>query len=141
VAISDKYLIWYIFPQRKAREMKKLLMGSVLGVALVAGAPGIASAAYPPAPCTNKTISITGARAQINGKPGIRVVGTTTCLDGQKIVPFFRFPGETSYTEGTARPNIEVNGSFEWRRKTGKKFYAYVMVGDVQSNRIIIPAP
>lgn len=121
--------------------MRKLLLGSVLGVALVAGAPGIASAAYPPAPCTNKTISITGARAQVNGKPGIRVVGTTTCLDGQKIVPFFKFPGETSYTEGTARPNIEVNGSFEWRRKTGKKFYAYVMVGDVKSNAIIIPAP
>jgi len=121
--------------------VKKLMLGFAVGVALVAGAPGIASAAYPPAPCTNKTISITGARIKIDGKDGIRVVGTTTCLDGQKIVPFFRFPGQTSYTEGTARPNIEVNGSFEWKRKTGKKFYAYVMVGDVKSNSIIIPAP
>ena len=121
--------------------MKKLILGFAVGVALVAGAPGIASAAYPPAPCTNKTISITGARIKIDGKDGFRVVGTTTCLDGQKIVPFFRFPGQTGYTEGTARPNIEVNGSFEWLRKTSKKVYTYVMVGDVKSNVIIIQAP
>lgn len=121
--------------------MRKLVLGIAVGVALVVGAPGIASAAYPPAPCTNKTISITGSRLTIDGKPGIRVVGTTTCLDGQKVVPFFRFPGQTEYAEGTARPNIEVNGSFEWKRKTGKKVYAYLMVGDVKSNTIIIPAP
>lgn len=121
--------------------MKKLVLGFAAGVILVTGAPGIASAAYPPAPCTNKTISITGTRIKIDGKAGFRVVGTTTCLDGQKIVPFFKFPGQTAYKEGTARPNIEVNGSFVWNRKTGKKVWAYVMVGDVKSNRIIIPAP
>ena len=122
--------------------MRKLVLGIAVGVALVVGAPGIASAAYPPAPCTNKTISITGSRLTIDGRPGIRVVGTTTCLDGQKVVPVFRFPGVNSYVESTARPNIEVNGSFEWKRKTGTyKVQAYVMVGDVKSNTIIIPAP
>ena len=121
--------------------MRKLMLGFAVGVVLVAGAPGSANAAYPPAPCTNKTISITGARITIGGKAGIRVVGTTTCLDGQRIVPFFKFPGQTDYTEGTARPNIEVNGSFEWLRKTSKKVYTYVMVGDVKSNTIIIQAP
>jgi len=56
-------------------------------------------------------------------------------------VPFFKVRGKTAYKESTARPNIEVNGSFVWNRKTGKAVWAYVMVGDVTSNRILIPAP
>ena len=116
--------------------MRKVLSGFAAGVALVVGAPGIASAAYPPAPCT---ITIVGERGTVNGKPGILVDGDTTC-QGKVVVPYLKFPGQESYTMGSARPNIEANGSFVWMRKTGKKIYVYVKVGDVISNRIIIPA-
>ena len=110
----------------------------VLGSGLALGAT--ADAAYPPAPCTNKTITITGARTMIDGKPGVKVTGNSTCLSGQTVVPYLRFPG-SGYFEGTARPNIETSGNFEFFRKTGKKIYLYFKVGDVVSNSIIIPAP
>lgn len=56
-------------------------------------------------------------------------------------MPYFRFPGETSFAQGSARL-VVTNGEFTWSRKTGKKFYAYITSTDglVVSNRIIIPA-
>ena len=89
-----------------------------------------------------KTITITGSRTTVSGKPGIEVDGITVGFeDGKTVIPYFRFPGETTYTEGTARPVI-TDDAFMWQRKTGKKFYAYVTSDDgaVQSNRVIIPA-
>jgi hypothetical protein len=89
-----------------------------------------------------KTITITGSRTTVSGKPGIEVDGITVGFeDGKTVVPYFRFPGETSYTEGSARPVI-TDDAFMWQRKTGKKFYAYVTSDDgaVQSNRVIIAA-
>ena len=61
--------------------------------------------------------------------------------DGKTVIPYFRFPGETTFAEGSARPVI-TDGSFTWQRKTGKKFYAYVTNddGSTTSNRVIIPA-
>lgn len=90
-----------------------------------------------------RTIIITGERTTVSGKPGIMVKGITTGFAAGAVVkPFFRFPGETSYTEGSARPEVDAAGEFTWTRKTGKKFYAYVVSEDglVQSNRVIIPA-
>ena len=78
----------------------------------------------------------------MSGKPGIKIDGVVTGIDnGKTVVPYFRFPGETTFAEGTARPVIS-DGSFTWQRKTGKKFYAYVTSDDgvVKSNRVIIPA-
>jgi hypothetical protein len=89
-----------------------------------------------------KSITITGSRATVSGKPGIEVDGITVGFEnGKTVVPYFRFPGETTYTEGTARPVI-TDDAFMWQRKTGKKFYAYVTSDDgaVQSNRVIIDA-
>jgi hypothetical protein len=89
-----------------------------------------------------KTITITGSRTTVSGKPGIEVDGITVGFeDGKTVIPYFRFPGETTYTEGTARPVI-TDDAFMWQRKTGKKFYAYVTSDDgaVQSNRVIIAA-
>jgi hypothetical protein len=89
-----------------------------------------------------KSIAITGSRTTVSGKPGIEVDGITVGFEnGKTVVPYFRFPGETSYTEGSARPVI-TDDAFMWQRKTGKKFYAYVTSDDgaVQSNRVIIPA-
>ena len=96
--------------------------------------------------CVTRSITITGSRTTVSGKPGIIVNGTTTGFKkGDTVVPYFRFPGETTYTESTARPEIAADGSFEWQRKTGKKIYVYVTydtdAGDkVQSNRVIIDA-
>jgi hypothetical protein len=90
-----------------------------------------------------RTIIITGERTTVSGKPGITVTGITTGFaPGALVKPYFRFPGETSYTEGSARPEVDASGEFSWSRKTGKKFYAYVVSEDglVQSNRVIIPA-
>ena len=90
----------------------------------------------------SRSISIAGARTTVSGKPGIEVIGVTTGIEnGKTVIPFFRFPGQTSFTEGSARPVI-TDGGFEWMRKTGKKFYAYVTSDDglVKSNRVIIPA-
>jgi hypothetical protein len=93
------------------------------------------------APAT-KSITITGSRTTVSGKPGIKIDGVTVGIeDGKTVIPYFRFPGETSYTQGSARPVVNAD-EFTWQRKTGKKFYAYVTSddGDVQSNRVIIPA-
>ena len=96
--------------------------------------------------CESKSITITGERTTVSGEPGIIVNGTTTGFKkGDTVVPYFRFPGETTYTESTARPEIAADGSFEWQRKTSEKFYVYVTyytdgVAKVQSNRVIIDA-
>jgi hypothetical protein len=89
-----------------------------------------------------KSITITGSRTTVSGKPGIMIDGITVGIeDGKTVIPYFRFPGETSYTQGSARPIVQ-DDEFTWQRKTGKKFYAYVTSDDgaVQSNRVIIAA-
>ena len=89
-----------------------------------------------------KSITIVGSRTTVAGKPGIEIDGITVGIeDGKTVIPYFRFPGETSYTEGSARPVI-TDDEFTWQRKTGKKFYAYVTNddGSVTSNRVIIAA-
>ena len=91
----------------------------------------------------DQSIIIVGERATVSGKPGIRIDGQTTGFaPGSTVVPYFRFPGETTYSQGSARPVVQTDGSFTWQRKTGKKFYVYVTSGDeqVKSNRVIIPA-
>jgi hypothetical protein len=90
----------------------------------------------------SKSITITGSRTTVSGKPGIEVDGVTSGFEnGKTVIPYFRFPGENSYTEGSARPVITDN-AFMWQRKTGKKFYAYVTSDDgaVKSNTVIIAA-
>ena len=90
----------------------------------------------------SESITITGSRTTVSGKPGIKIDGAVTGQeDGKTVVPYFRFPGETTFAQGTARPSIE-GGKFTWQRKTGKKFYAYVTSDDgvVKSNRVIIAA-
>jgi len=90
-----------------------------------------------------KSIQITGERTTVKNKPGIAVDGLTTGFDeGAMMVPHIKFPGQTSYSEGSARPTVDVDGEFYWQRKTGKKIYIYFSNedGDVRSDRIIIQA-
>jgi VCBS repeat-containing protein len=91
----------------------------------------------------DKSITITGNRGTVSGKLGIIVDGDTTGFDpGTKLVPYVRFPGQTQYTEGSARPEVGADGGFTWQRKTGKKTYVYFKneAESIQSNRVIVPA-
>jgi hypothetical protein len=91
------------------------------------------------APAT-KSIVIVGERTTVSGKSGILVDGVVTGIeDGKTVVPYIRFPGETTFTAGTARPEI-TDGEFMWQRKTGKRVTVYVTNddGDVTSNRVTI---
>ena len=91
----------------------------------------------------DKTIIIVGDRTTVSGRPGIKIEGDTTGFDqGAKMKPWIRFPGQSSYTAGTARPTVSLAGDFEWQRKTGKKTYVFFSSEDdvIKSNRIIIAA-
>ena len=91
----------------------------------------------------SKTILIVGERTTVSGKPGIMVDGDTTGFAaGDTVKPWVRFPGQSSYTAGSARPAIKASGEFTWQRKTGKKTYVYFTSADdvTKSNRVIIPA-
>ena len=91
--------------------------------------------------CESKSITITGERTTVSGEPGIIVNGTTTGFKkGGPVVPYFRFPGETTFTAGSARPEMGADGSFSWSRKTGKEIVVYVtsVNGSDVSNRVTI---
>ena len=80
------------------------------------------------------SILITGSR---DGST-IRVDGTTTDLTGN-VTPWVKFPGQTRYTEGTARPVITDN-AFTWSRRANKKAYVYFTQGAIKSNTVTIAA-
>jgi hypothetical protein len=112
------------------------------GEATVTATFGDRSATVDVSAVDSATIDITGERGTVAGKSGIIVNGTTTGFTaGDTVVPYVRFPGQ-EYTQGSARPEIAADGSFEWERKTGKKTYVYFTSADgtLTSNRIIIAA-
>jgi hypothetical protein len=81
-------------------------------------------------------ITITGSR---DGQR-ITVTGTAMHLDGETVRPWIRFPGETTFSQGSAVIPIAADGSFTWSRKSGKKTYVYVAHGTARSNTISIAA-
>jgi hypothetical protein len=91
----------------------------------------------------DKSITISGTRGTVSGKSGIIVDGTTDGIEnGKTVTPFIRFPGETEFTAGSARPEISADG-FTWERKTGKRVTVYVELSDdasIRSNRVTIQA-
>ena len=102
-----------------------------------------ASASVTPTPASTPALVISGTRAQVGGRPGIRVTGTATGLDAGTVVrPWFRFPGQVSYTQGAARVIVDDRGRIGWERVAGKKIYVYVQTEDgmVRSNRITVPS-
>ena len=87
-------------------------------------------------------ISITGERGQVAGKSGIIVNGRTRGLkQGSTVKAWVKFPGQTTYSEGTIKAKV-AGSKFTWSRKTGKKTYVYFTTENEQtkSNVIIIPA-
>ena len=112
-------------------------------IAQVRASFGNVSVTVPVTVAQPKSITIVGERTTVSGKPGIRVDGVATGFPaGTRVVPWFRFPGQTGFTEGSARPEIGDDGSVSWQRKTVKKTTVYFTTedGSVQSNRVIIPA-
>ena len=129
---------------------------SLLGVQMNPGTPQV-NAAWAALPSTVGTtnswipnladapsveITLMGERATVKGKPGIQIDGITKGLEeGTKVVPFIKFPGQTSYSAQAARPRVDADGEFFWQRKTGKKkVYVYFATedGSYKSNRVII---
>lgn len=90
--------------------------------------------------CAEKSIIITGERTTVGGKSGITVNGTTTGFKkGDTVVPYIRFPGQTVFTAGSARPKIDADGSFSWQRKTGERVTVLITDdGLITSNRVTI---
>ena len=102
----------------------------------------VATSVTTPSVSGARSLTITGTRATVGGKSGIRVDGVSTGFpEGTVLKSWFRFPGEVVFAQGTAQIVIGQDGTFTWSRKTGKKFYAYVQAPDnTQSNRVIIAA-
>ena len=101
------------------------------------------SSAFTPEAPAQPSITITGTRGEVRGRPGVRVTGTTVGFEqGSILRPWFRFPGQAGYAEGSARILVSDQGDFTWERRTGKKIYVTVRSTDgaVTSNRIIVPA-
>lgn len=85
---------------------------------------------------------VTGSGPTLSPKFGIMIDGVVVGIeDGKTVVPYIRFPGETTFTAGSARPAI-TDGEFTWQRKTGKRVTVYVTSDDgaVTSNRVTIQA-
>ena len=61
---------------------------------------------------------------------------------GAVVVPYFRFPGQTTFTAAASQRVVDEEGRFTWSRKTGKKISVYVEYPELglRSNRVIIPA-
>jgi YVTN family beta-propeller protein len=100
------------------------------------GATSSPSNAVTPRAVPKPSITITGTR---DGQR-IAVTGTATGLAGKTLRPWIRFPGQTTYTEGTAAFTPRADGTFTWSRKTGKKTYVYIAHEATKSNTVIIPA-
>lgn len=134
----------------EAMELSGLFPGFVYRVDVVAVRGSTRSVPTPNFPGSQftvrdveKTIVIVGGRTAVNGKPGVVVDGYTTGFaPGDLVVPNVKFPGQTTYSSGFARPLIDSDGEFQWQRRTGKKIYVYFRSSDglVKSNRIIVQA-
>lgn len=87
------------------------------------------------------SITITGTRGDVRGRPGVKVSGSSTGLpEGTIVRPWSRLPGQPGYSQGVAQIAVQQDGSFTWQRRVGKKIYVSIRTADnaLVSNRIII---
>jgi YVTN family beta-propeller protein len=102
-------------------------------------AASLSSNAITPSPLATPSILISGSRDGRDTRL-VKVAGSTTGLAGERVTPWFRFPGQTTYTTGMGVRTVAPDGSFNWRRKTVKKIDVYFSHSTVVSNRIVIAA-
>ena len=94
-----------------------------------------------PGPVEDPSIMITGTRGVVRGAWGIVITGSTTGMGmGAILRPWTRFPGQSSYAEGSASILVDTAGEFTWQRRTVKKIYVSIRTedGSVKSNRLVI---
>ena len=85
------------------------------------------------------SIVITGSREGAS----IRVEGTATGMGmGGELKPYVRTAGQSGVIQGSARILVNVDGTFEWSRRSGKRTSVYVATPDdsMRSNTLTIPA-
>lgn len=94
-----------------------------------------------PEPPAIPTITITGTRGDVRGKPGVNVTGITEGLSpGTMLKPWFRFPGQDTFTEGRATILVDPAGAFTWSRQTSKRITVIIKSADgaATSNTVTI---
>jgi len=89
---------------------------------------------------SSPTMVISGARGEGKEIRRVFVDGETTGLVGQEVAPRFKLPGQTEWQIGVARRTVDEDGTFAWRRITGKKIAITFAAGELISNRIVIPS-
>jgi YVTN family beta-propeller protein len=102
-----------------------------------------ASSEFTPTDPVTASIVITGTRGDVRGRSGILLSGTSQGLaPDTSLTAWMRFPGQSSYTAGSARIRVSPDGDFAWQRRTNKKMYVVVrsVDGTVKSNRLIVDA-
>ena len=107
------------------------------------GSASVPSESVTPVETTPPTITIVGSRAEVRGRPGISIAGTSTELGmGALLVPFVRFAGGSEFARGSARIAVDVSGEFTWSRTTRRAATVYVQTvdGSVTSNEVRIVA-
>lgn len=105
------------------------------------GAYSNASPAFTPSQQATPSILLTGSRGDVRGKPGAIVTGVAARFsEGAILRPWMRFPGQTSFSQGTARILVEDQGAFMWQRRTSTKISIVIKSADgkMQSNRVTI---
>ncbi|MGI9197389.1 MAG: fibronectin type III domain-containing protein [Candidatus Nanopelagicales bacterium] len=101
--------------------------------------PSAPSNPVTPSGSIRETIIITGSRDARDARI-ITIAGTSTGLVGAQVTPWFRFPGQTSYTQGTGVRTVDSAGTFTWERRSGRKTYVYFTHDRTKSNTVVIPA-
>lgn len=97
------------------------------------------STAVIPRAAAKHAITIQGTR---EGKR-ITVIGATTGLDpAAQLEPWIRLSGQSSFSRGLTTISLDVDGSFEWSRRSAKRTFIYVATpdGQTRSNKLLIMA-
>ena len=94
-----------------------------------------------PAAGPDPIIVITGTRGDGRDAGRIYVHGVTIGLVGAVVVPWIKVPGQKAYVRGSARPLVGADGTFTWRRSTGKKAYIFfTSASGIRSKAIAVEA-
>ena len=89
------------------------------------------------------TITITGVRTEVSGKPRIVVTGTTSGFANGEVLDLWSKSFEKAKYGPTSSAATVANGAFTWSSDTGiKDFYVFFRSQDglVTSNKLFIPA-
>lgn len=97
------------------------------------------SNAVTPRRSSEPSMVITGYRGTGKDARRVYVVGSAVGMDGMRVTAYMRFPGQTSFTPGSATRTV-AQGKFDWSRKSSKRITVYFSDDDVRSNRIVIAA-